>query len=284
MKTALIKKRKRIVLIVIFFAILVILAFAAFFNGIVIREYVLASGKINDPVRIVVIADLHSHIYGENQSVLTEKIKKQNPDIILLAGDIADDVEPIEGTVQLLEKITPMAPCFYVTGNHEFWSGDIDSIIAVFERFGVPVLRQQKVSFEIGNQQLNLFGVDDPYVLSEGDPRSYGDLLKELGEVLPAEYNILLAHRPELIEEYKKYGFDLVVSGHSHGGQWRLPLLLNGFYAPDQGFFPRYAGGIYRHGELIHVVSRGLSYNPRLPRIFNPPELVVIDLIPEETE
>jgi predicted MPP superfamily phosphohydrolase len=92
-------------------------------------------------------------------------------------------------------------------------------------------------------------------------------------------YSILLAHRPEHIDQYLNYGFDLVLSGHSHGGQWRIPFILNGLYAPDQGFFPKYAGGKYEHGSTIHIVGRGLSKNStRIPRIFNPPELVIIEL------
>ena len=84
--------------------------------------------------------------------------------------------------------------------------------------------------------------------------------------------------RPERIQLYKKMDFDLVLSGHAHGGQVRIPFLLNGLCAPNQGWFPEYAGGLYEHDSLIHIVSRGLSYNPRLPRIFNPPEIVIIDL------
>jgi predicted MPP superfamily phosphohydrolase len=97
---------------------------------------------------------------------------------------------------------------------------------------------------------------------------------RELDEI--PLYKILIAHRPEMIENYKKYSFDLVLSGHTHGGQVRIPLIINGLYAPGQGVFPKYAGGIYTHGNLTHVISRGLSVNPRLPRIFNPPELVII--------
>lgn len=88
----------------------------------------------------------------------------------------------------------------------------------------------------------------------------------------------MLSHRPERIESYKKYNFDLVLSGHAHGGQVRIPFLLNGLYAPNQGLFPKYAGGLYTHNNLNHVVSRGLSYNPKLPRIFNPPEIVIVEL------
>jgi predicted MPP superfamily phosphohydrolase len=90
----------------------------------------------------------------------------------------------------------------------------------------------------------------------------------------------LLAHRPEKIAYYRNFSFDLILSGHTHGGQVRIPLILNGLYAPNQGFFPKYGGGLYKHEKLVHIISRGLSINPKLPRIFNPPELVVIIIKP----
>jgi predicted MPP superfamily phosphohydrolase len=96
---------------------------------------------------------------------------------------------------------------------------------------------------------------------------------RELDEI-PA-YKILIAHRPELIEKYRKYSFDLILSGHTHGGQVRL-LLINGLYAPHQGIFPKYGGGKYKHGNVTHIISRGLSVLPKYPRIFNPPEFVII--------
>ena len=84
--------------------------------------------------------------------------------------------------------------------------------------------------------------------------------------------------RTDYIDLYRQYPFDLVLSGHTHGGQVRIPLLVNGLFAPDQGWFPQYAGGLYEVGETSLVVSRGLSYYPRLPRVFDPPEVVVIDV------
>ena len=99
---------------------------------------------------------------------------------------------------------------------------------------------------------------------------------RELDEI--SLYKILIAHRPERIEDYKQYSFDLVLSGHAHGGQVRIPGIMNGLYAPHQGLFPKYAGGMYTHDNLTHIVSRGLSVNSRLPRIFNPPELVIISI------
>ena len=132
-----------------------------------------------------------------------------------------------------------------------------------------------------GNTIITFAGIDDPYMeLFEHPAFDWEGEMENAFESLRNEpgFKILLAHRPERIDEYKKYGFDLVVSGHSHGGQIRIPLILNGLYAPDQGWFPKYAGGMYKHGELTHIVSRGASNPLPVPRVFNPPEVVVIDV------
>ena len=92
-------------------------------------------------------------------------------------------------------------------------------------------------------------------------------------------YTILLSHRPEMVDEYSRYSFDLVLSGHAHGGQFRIPYIINGVYAPHQGFFPKYASGMYYIGNTTMIVSRGLDKEAiKLPRMFNRPELAIIDL------
>lgn len=266
---------------IIFVITLALLFFAAaFYNGLTVRHYTVKSDKINDErsIRIVQISDLHSCIYGKNQIYLINKIQSQKPDVIVMTGDIADDVTPIDGTRMLISEIVKLAPCYYVSGNHEFWSDDISYIKNVIESYGVEILEGGLKSITVKNQKLNICGIDDPYVLSSDERNKYAELLIPFKSLSLSELNILLAHRPEYIEEYKKYNFDLVFSGHAHGGQWRIPFILNGLYAPNQGLFPKYAGGQYNYGSLTHIVSRGLSINPRLPRIFNPPEIVVIDL------
>ena len=275
------KKRKWVVLncIVLF----IILLFWAFYNDLVVKEYVIHSNKLNmdDSVRIVLITDLHSHIYGENQTKIVSLIKRQKPDIIALAGDIADDVEPIAGTEQFLAGIKGIAPIYYVTGNHEFWSNDIKNIKDTIRKYDITILENRYERIKIKNSYFIIGGVDDPDVVrfEKPDLNWQGEMHLAFSELrdMP-DFKILLAHRPELIEIYKESSFDLVVSGHAHGGQVRIPFILNGLYAPNQGWFPQYAGGAYHYGSLTHIVSRGISYNQRLPRIFNPPEVVVIDI------
>lgn len=264
-------------------AIVIILIFSAFYNGLVVRKYNIISEKLSagESVRLALITDLHSHIYGTNQTKIVSLIKKQNPDIIVLAGDIADDVVPIEGTELFLKALQGYRPIYYVTGNHEFWSKDIINIKATIQKYGVTILENDYEQIKINNSNLIIGGIDDPDVSIYEKPNF--DLQREMDNNFieledESDFKILLAHRPELIELYKNYDFDLVLSGHSHGGQVRIPFILNGLLAPNQGWFPKYAGGIYKHGSLTHIVSRGVSYNPRLPRVFNPPEVVIIDV------
>ena len=262
--------------------IIILIIIAAFYNGLIVRRYSVSTEKFNDgqSIRIVLLSDLHSHIYGDNQNKLISKIKGQSPDVILLAGDIADDVAPTRGTELLLEGIQGIAPIFYVSGNHEYWSSDIKNIKETIRSYGACVLEDEYKEIAVNGMPVIIAGVDDPEwsrYEKKVHRKSMDENFTEL--VDKASFKILIAHRPEQIEVYKKYPFDLVVSGHAHGGQVRIPFLLNGLLAPNQGWFPKYAGGLYKHDTLTHIVSRGVSFNARLPRIFNPPEIVVIDII-----
>lgn len=235
-----------------------------------------------ESIKIVLISDLHSTIFGENQSVLINKVKNIAPDIIVLCGDIFDDKVPIKGTQLLLSGIEDIAPIFYVTGNHEYYTRNIQSIKDELASFGVIILSDTYTIIEINDTKIVIAGIEDPakkkYETADYNQKeSMEKAFRELDEI--KYYKILAAHRPESIEYYKKFSFDLILSGHTHGGQVRFPPLINGLYAPNQGLFPKYAGGVYTHGNLTHIISRGLSVNI-IPRIFNPPELVIIMIEP----
>ena len=275
------KIRKKSVIVII--GLFIILLFWAFYNGLVVNKYTIKSNKLvlNESVRIVLITDLHSHIYGKNQEKLISLIKKQNPDIIALVGDIADDVAPIEGTKLFLAGIKGIAPIYYVSGNHEFWSNNVKSIKDTIRKYDVIILENSYEHIKVKDSNIIIGGVDDPDVVKYDRPdfNWQGEMYNTFSKLQDEpDFKILLSHRPELIYIYKEFSFDLVLSGHSHGGQVRIPFILNGLLAPNQGWFPKYAGGEYKHNSLTLIVSRGLSYNPRLPRVFNPPEVVVIDI------
>ena len=280
------KKLKRWLRIGITFAVLAVLFVWAFYGGLTLRQYEIQSEKISSGnVRIVVIADLHSHIWGEDQQPLLDMIKSQQPDIIALVGDIVDDREPMYGAQLFLDGITDIAPTYYVSGNHEWWSGAYDEIKLMIEGYGITVLENERTNIIVNGVDLCLCGIDDPEVFDYTDDpelRAMGsekELLRQrFSDLDRSTYNVLLAHRPELIGTYLKYGFDLILSGHTHGGQVRIPLLVNGLFAPDQGYFPDYAGGRYDFGAQTLIVSRGSGVEAKLPRIFDPPEVVVVDI------
>lgn len=268
--------------------IIIILLFctAALWQGISVKRYRLTSGKLKSSVRIMALTDLHSTIYGKKQKKLIKKIREYDPDAIVLVGDIAVDNEPHVGTELLLSVIAKEYPCFYVTGNHEFRSGEVTYIKEMIGGYGVTILAGSTALIDVNGQKIQLAGVDDPngfngpYYYEDKITDEWREQLDRCKEQLTdGIYSILLSHRPELTEIYRDSGFDLVISGHAHGGQIRIPGMVNGLYAPNQGLFPKYAGGLYELGDTTMIVSRGLCRNI-IPRVFNPPEVVVIDLEP----
>lgn len=270
--------RKALVVLCAVLLALALLALCALDARLITRTYALHSGKLANeaPIRIVVLADLHSYAHGGDQQPLLKRIERLRPDLICLVGDIADDHSPIYGTELLLAGIRDMAPCLYVTGNHEHW-GDIDAILSTFAAYDIPVLRNEAVEMEINGQRLYIYGVDDPYYTAAS---AYAQFFTGMPPLPQDAYTILLSHRPDPMLVYAGYGFDLVLSGHTHGGQVRIPLLVNGLYTPDEGWFPKYAGGRYDEDGTTMIISRGLSHYPNLPRVFNRPEVVLVTLSP----
>lgn len=251
----------------------VVLLLLALDNRLAVRRYTVESDKVTKPIRLAILSDLHSCAYGAGQRELLDAVAAEAPDLVLLPGDIVDDVLPEDNAWTVLAALAESWPCCYVTGNHEWWSGQAERICRDMEALGIHVLRGGSVEITVKGQTLTVFGIDDPDSGEDQLPA----VLAGAGE----GYAILLAHRPERIGSYLPGPFDLIVSGHAHGGQWRIPGLLNGLYAPNQGFFPRYAGGRYDFGDQVFLVSRGLAReSTRIPRLFNPPELVAAEIVP----
>jgi len=233
------------------------------------------------PIVIAHISDLHSSIYPAEQEYLINKIKAGNPDLILLTGDIADDYTDFKGTELLLKGLEDYdTPVYYVTGNHEYWDENFFEINERIKSYGVIHLEDAYEIIEINGTEIMICGIDDPdkYIHYKNDI-GFEARLENLNNA--ADFRgpkILLSHRPEKAELYKNSNFDITLSGHAHGGQVIIPFLINGLYAPNQGIFPKYAGGLYELVENKYmIVSRGL-YIDSLPRIFNPPELVWVEV------
>ena len=270
----------------IFFIIIVLAGILAFAINTRLKTvtYNVKSSEINTEIKLALVTDLHSCYYGENQGKLITEIEKYQPDAVLLGGDIFDDVQDDTNANIFIDSITKKYKTYYVSGNHEWWSDRMHDLFDSLIDKGVIVLRGNTDVIEIGKSLITVSGIDDSDVnVYDSTYPDWEKQLKQAGACLEKnQFNLLLAHRPENAEKYFEYDFDVVLSGHAHGGQFRIPYIMNGLYAPDQGFFPKLAGGIYDFDGRKLIVSRGLAKeSTRLPRIFNRPEMVFVNLLPE---
>lgn len=264
-------------------AILVVLTLIALDERLTLRTYTVASPKLTAEVRLAVVTDFHS---SDNADDVVAMVASCAPDAVLLVGDLFDDDtqnRPTERTLSLMRQLSAQYPCYYVSGNHEAWTGEMDALYQQTEEAGVTVLRMSSGVLTVRGQRIALCGVPDPYeMVFSGAPDTEEQLRQALEDVDSADFTVLLAHRPELLAKYAQFPLDLVVSGHAHGGQVRIPGVLNGLYAPNQGWFPKLAGGAYTQDGTTLIVSRGLAVRTWLPRIFNRPEVVLVRCVPAE--
>lgn len=229
---------------------------------------------------IVQISDLHNARFGKEQSRLLQRIEEQQPDMIVVTGDLVDSNHTnAEVAMDFIKGATEIAPVYYVTGNHEGWLGDSYTVLEQeMEAAGVMVLNNALVQEEYNNTAITIAGVNDPDMPGNNIVKTktaIADLMKD------AEgYTVLLSHRPELYNTYVKSDTDLVFSGHYHGGQFRIPF-IGGVIAPGAGFFPEYAEGTFEQEGTTMVVSRGLGNSVIPLRINNRPEIVVVKLTAE---
>lgn len=295
-ESAPVKKKNRYITLKLIAAAAAVFAVlgAASFPFKTVRYEVVVEG-IGESVRIVQISDLHSERYGKNMQNLIKAIDSAAPDIIVLTGDIYDDVIPKDNTTALLSDIGSRYPCFYVAGNHEFRTSKWAEFKAEAESLGVRVLEGENVSINgitvcgAARSVDNSIGWADSVARCADDLNSNDDSLDKADtEQTPdnngksSDFAVLLCHFPEDIDYYRSFGkFDLILCGHAHGGQWRLPFFQNGLFSPGEGIFPKYSGGRFDFDDSCMIVSRGLCRTKTvIPRIFNNPELVVIDLVP----
>ncbi|MBR2883270.1 MAG: metallophosphoesterase [Clostridia bacterium] len=273
------KKRKYIFSIVLFLVCILAFAFDVRLKTV---TYNVKSPKIDSKIKLSLVTDLHSCYYGKNQKKLLNEIEKYQPDVVLLCGDIFDDVLDDNNAKVFVDALAQKYKTYYVSGNHEWWSKRMDNMFDYLTDKGIVVLRGNTDVIKIGENKISVSGIDDPEVnVYDSAYPAWKKQLKEVGEKAEEDiFNLLLAHRPENAEKYFQYDFDAVLSGHAHGGQFGIPFILNGLYAPNQGFFPKLAGGMYDFDGRKLIVSRGLSReSTRIPRIFNRPELVFVNII-----
>lgn len=230
---------------------------------------------------IVQISDLHNTQFGDDNGKLLAIIQQQEPDMIAITGDIIDCYNTdLDMAVSFAREAVQIAPCYYVTGNHENRLADYEGFKQQLQDAGVTVLDNSSVKLERDGDLITLTGVMDIAFLKE-DISDDEDLVMytALQELCREEtqYRILLSHRPGQFEVYAEYKLDLVLTGHMHGGQFRIPG-IGGLYTPSDGFFPEYDAGLFQSGNTQMVVSRGLGNSIFPLRINNRPDVVVIRL------
>lgn len=258
-------------------------------NFIVTTHYNVSLETSLGGIKILQIADLQNKTFGKEQEKLLKAIKKLDPDIIVFTGDLFDRrrTDDHQYSFDLVDGLAKdKYPMYYVSGNHECWLDDYSDIIQGLKSRGVHVLDNDYAILNIKGTEFALLGVIDPSFYYNEKMRKYrsyygivksNDELRRLMNETEGYQQILLSHRPELHDLYEEEGVPLVLSGHAHGGQFRIPG-VGGVYAPAQGFFPEYDGGLYRFSDTQMVLSRGLGNSSFPFRVNNRPELTLITI------
>lgn len=248
--------------------------------------------NINNSLNFIQISDLHSKEFGKNNYRLKEKVLSFRPDIIFATGDIIDsNLKNFDETLNFLIDLNKQCPVVYIPGNNENRIKELSLILKTLKENGVIALQNEFAKIVIRNQEINILGLSElldahnklglerlkaTYYLT-----GYEKLLKELDS--KKGFKILLSHYPEkfsLKGDYSTYNFNIMLSGHAHGGQFILPF-LGGLFAPGQGILPKFYGGLYTGTKNHLIVSRGLGNSGFPLRLFNRPDIVNIKITPK---
>lgn len=262
------------------------------YNLLIVRDYEYASNKINTSVKAVVISDLHDHEFGEGNIKLIDKIKKEEPDIVLMTGDFLNSYSKNTKLVtSLISNLSSAASVYFSLGNQErsYISENGYNLIWELEAAGAVVLEKAFEDIEVNGQVIRLGGMSEyAFALDGYDSTKKENMDEKIYRFLMEfqntdSFTIMMSHTPEafvLGEASKTWSIDMVISGHDHGGQIILPF-FGGLWAGDQGFFPKYDIGMHKKDLINITITSGLgSGNEMLPRFNNPPEIMVINLVP----
>lgn len=229
-----------------------------------------------DGLRIVELADLHGRVFGRGSRRLLAAVRRAEPDLICIDGDLFDERTDLAMLPPLLRGLCAIAPVYYVTGNHEWRVPGLRGILAQMRACGVTVLQDDWRVLRRGEDALIVAGTDDPCGPAERKTPAelIADIRAEAGE---AAFLLLLTHRNDQLPQWSALGVQAVLAGHCHGGVVRLPF-VGGLFGTDRRLFPAWDAGLYRQGETALYVSRGLGYTNVHFRLFNRPEVAVIVL------
>jgi hypothetical protein len=237
-------------------------------NKLSITRYKTHSGKINKNIKIVHLSDLHAKRFGKGNKKLVSAVEKEHPDFIAFTGDIIHKYRKRDIAVALeaVKELSLVAPFIYVCGNHEMRNKKYSSFKNQLKEAGAIVLDDAHMSI----CGIEVVGLNCSHLKNN-----------TLFKVMPQGegFKLLLAHEPQFIVGYSKAEVDLVLCGHAHGGQWRLPFTGISAYAPGQGLFPEYTSGSHTCGKTQMIISRGLGNSECPLRLFNRPEIVVVEVM-----
>lgn len=249
-----------------------------------LNTYTITSSRLPenfDGYRIAHVSDLHNAQMGKDNEKVLSMLRQADPDIIAITGDLIDSRNTnLEIALQFVKEAMKIAPCYYVTGNHEARVSEYDLLKAGMVSAGVVILENDQAEINIDGNAITLIGVDDPsfqtdYLFGDSDAVINAKLTELHTD--GNGFTILLSHRPELFSIYAAHDVDLVLSGHAHGGQFRIPF-IGGVVAPNQGLFPEFDAGVYTDGNTNMLVSRGVG-NSIIPfRVNNRPEIILVEL------
>lgn len=257
-------------------------------NRFVVREHVFCDPRIRRDVRAVVLADLHNKKYGRDNELLIAAIREAKPDMILVAGDLltARPDAPLDTALHLLAALAADYPIYYGNGNHEHrleLYPDVYGDMAQRYREGLAELGIQPLvnaHVQLADWGITVYGAQiDKRFYKRFKVQPMDDTYPEeiLGRADKSVYNILLAHNPDYFPRYARWGADLVLAGHVHGGIARIPFVGKGVASPGIRLFPKYDGGRFDEEDSTMLVSRGLGMHTIPVRLFNPGELLVLD-------
>lgn len=264
--------------------ILALIAVAAAFlikdsrEDLEISRYEVNSKKLPesfDGFKIVQLSDLHGAEFGEDGMELVDKVGSLEPDMIALTGDFVTDEGDLAAVEKLAARLVKLCPVYFVSGNHEFGSGLAVKVRNILERAGVKYLSNEYLTISRGEDEILLGGVEDP--LAYADMLSPDELAQKMNDAAPDAFKILLGHRNYWMTEYPELPVDLIFCGHAHGGLIRIPG-VGGLIGTDRRLFPDFDAGQFNNGRYTLIVSRGLGNSVSIPRIFNRPEIVCVEL------
>ena len=279
------RRKKNIIILAAVLLVLILLTMWLQWGNTALQltTYTISSSRLPgafDGFRIAQISDLHNAEFGEDNEKLIAMLKEAKPDMIAITGDFIDGRRTdVDVALKFAAEAVKIAPCYYVTGNHEQRTTAYFDLKNGLKELGVCVLEDAWVELERNGEKIRIIGVMDPSYPSMFEGETEADVMSLVLKMLSDEntYSVLLSHRPDMFEVYAQNNMDLALTGHAHGGQIRLPF-VGAVLIPDQGWFPKYDAGLFVEGNTQMIISRGLGNSVFPLRINNRPEVVLVEL------